>query len=69
MPPAEMEPQDGEQVMEAAGLALSLKDRLLTAELTNADGSVETLRLSLRSGEETLSPGEAVPDSGEGAAS
>ena len=66
---AEMEPQDGEQVMEAAGLALSLKDRLLTAELTNADGSVETLRLSLRSGEETLSPGEAVPDSGEGAAS
>ena len=73
---AEMEPQDGEQVMEAEGLALSLEDGLLTAVFTGADGGEETLRLSLRSEEADAVPGlmpggmlgAVVPDSGEGAA-
>lgn len=47
-----LEPEDGQQLMEAQGLELSLEDGLLTASLTGTDGVVDTLRLSLRSGEE-----------------
>lgn len=56
---AVMEPRDGEHIMEAGGLALSLTDGLLTASLTGTDGGAEeTLYLSLRG-----------PESGPGAAS
>lgn len=44
-----MEPQDGQRIMEAEGLELSLEDGLLEAVLTTAGGRSETLRLSLRS--------------------
>ena len=71
-----MEPQDGQRILEAENLALSLEDGLLTAVFTGADGNEETLRLSLRSEEADAAPGlmpggmlgAAVPDSGEGAA-
>lgn len=76
---AEMDPQDGEAVMEAQALSLELEDGLLTAVLTGADGREETLYLSLRN-EGTadasfppppasgIMPGALVPDSGEEAA-
>ena len=50
-----MEPQDGQKIMEARALELSLEDGLLEASLTAADGTEDTLRLSLRSGEEAVS--------------
>lgn len=43
-----MEPQDGQKIMEAKGLALSLEDGLLEATLTSADDAEDALRLSLR---------------------
>lgn len=46
----EMEPQDGERLLEAEGLALSLRDGLLTAVLHGTDGTEDALRLFLRSG-------------------
>lgn len=45
-------PDAGQPLLEAQGLELSLEDGLLTAVLTGADGRTDTLRLSLRSGEE-----------------
>lgn len=48
---AELEPQDGEKTMPLAGLALTLEDGLLTAELQLDGGVTDTLRLSLRAGE------------------
>lgn len=45
-----MEPRDGQRILKAEGLELSLEDGVLEAVLTTA-GSPETLRLSLRSGE------------------
>lgn len=70
---AEMEPRDGETVMAAQALSLELEDGLLTAVLTDAGGSRQTLYLSLRSGDAKeadlgLMPDAVVPDGGEGAA-
>ena len=50
-----MEPQDGQRILEAQGLELSLEDGLLEATLTTPDGTEDTLRLSLRGGEEAAS--------------
>ena len=47
---AELEPQDGERLLEMDGLEFSLKDGLLTAAIDGADGTEDVLRLSLRSG-------------------
>lgn len=47
-----MEPQDGQRILEAENLALSLEDGLLEISLTAASGAEDTLRLALRSGEE-----------------
>lgn len=52
---ADMEPRDGEKILEAGGLELSQEDGLLEAVLTNSDGGRDALRLSLRSGEEAAS--------------
>lgn len=50
-----MEPRDGQKILEAEALSLSLEDGVLEAVLTATDGTQETLRLSLRSGEEAFS--------------
>lgn len=47
---ADLEPRDGERLLEMEGLGLSLEDGLLTAVISGADGSEDVLRLSLRSG-------------------
>lgn len=65
---ADLAPEDGEQLMEASSLELSLKQtvnegglelalqgKLLTATVTMPDGGTETLRLSLRGGEGAVS--------------
>lgn len=44
-------PADGTRILPSGGLALSLEDGLLTAILTTTEGTTDTLRLSLRSGE------------------
>ena len=49
---AELEPQDGERLLEMEGLEFSLEDGLLTAVIDGADGTKDVLRLSLRSGKE-----------------
>lgn len=49
---ADMEPQDGEKVLELGSLTLSLEDGRLTADVADQEGTTETLRLTLRSGEE-----------------
>lgn len=65
-----MEPQDGQRIMEAEALALSLEDGLLEVTLTAAGGTEDTLRLSLRSGDGDGPLGAARPDvNGEEAAS
>lgn len=46
-----LEPQDGEKVMPLEGLALTLEDGFLTAEIQLGEGVTDTLRLSLRSEE------------------
>ncbi len=48
---AELEPEDGERIMELDGLSLTLDGGLLTAELAAGDGTTDTVHLSLRSGE------------------
>lgn len=48
---AELSPADGERIMEAEALSLSLRQGLLTVEVTSASGSPDRLFLSLRSGE------------------
>lgn len=48
----ELEPQDGEKVLPLEGLSLSLEDGLLTAEVRQGEDVTDTLRLSLRAGEE-----------------
>lgn len=47
-PPA---PQDGQELVQAEGLDLSLDDGLLTVRVTQGSGKADTLLLSLRSGE------------------
>lgn len=47
----ELDPEDGEQIIPAGGLDLSLEDGLLTVAATDAQGTRSTLLLSLRSGE------------------
>ena len=47
----EMDPADGEQVMPAQDLDLSLEDGLLTVTVTDPQGEENTLLLSLRGGE------------------
>lgn len=47
-PPA---PQDGQELVQAEGLDLSLDDGLLTVRVTQDGGGADTLLLSLRSGE------------------
>lgn len=48
---ADMEPRDGEKVLELSSLSLSLEDGRLTADVVDQKGAAETLRLTLRSGE------------------
>nr|WP_325304993.1 DUF4860 domain-containing protein [uncultured Oscillibacter sp.] len=48
---AELEPQDGEKIMPLEGLALTLEDGFLTAEVRQGEGVTDTLRLSLRAEE------------------
>ncbi len=50
-PDAGLTPEDGEKLMEAADLALSLEDGLLEVALTGPDGMEQRLCLSLRCGE------------------
>lgn len=47
-------PEDGEVLLPVQGLELTLEGQLLTAKITNEDGSVQNLTLLLRSGEEGL---------------
>lgn len=47
----ELDPEDGERIIPAGGLELSLEDGLLTVDATDAQGTQSTLLLSLRSGE------------------
>lgn len=44
-------PEEGERLLEAAEMELSLKDGLLTVRIASAQGTEDTLLLSLRSGE------------------
>lgn len=48
---AELTLEDGEKLMETAGLALSLKDGLLEIAVTGPDGAEDRMCLSLRCGE------------------
>lgn len=48
---AGLAPEDGDRLMEMDSLELSLEDGLLTVEIGVPDGTRDTLRLSLRSGE------------------
>ena len=43
---------DGEQILKAESMALSLENQVITAEITDSDGQVQTMTLYLRSGEE-----------------
>lgn len=54
--PAEesFEPRDGETLLPVQHLELELEGRLLTAVITNDDGTQQRLALYLRSGEEVL---------------
>lgn len=45
-----MSPEDGQGLVAAEGLDLSLEDGLLTVQVTSAQGGEDTLVLSLRSG-------------------
>ena len=42
---------DGEQILKAESMALSLEKQVITAEITDSDGQVQTMTLYLRSGE------------------
>lgn len=48
---AELYPEDGEKIMPLESLSFTMEEGLLTAEVGGAGGVVDTLRLSLRSGE------------------
>lgn len=45
-------PEDGQEIMPAQGLELTLEGQVLTAAITNEDGTIQHLTLYLRSGEE-----------------
>lgn len=47
---ASLNPEDGEKIMEAAELKLSMNGNLLTATITDIDGTDNTLHMSVRSG-------------------
>lgn len=47
----DLAPEDGERVVEAGGLDLSLEEGLLTVSVCDSRGDWDTLLLSLRSGE------------------
>ena len=47
----ELHPQDGQRIIPAGGVELSLEDGLLSVEVTDEQGVQDSLRLSLRSGE------------------
>lgn len=47
----QLAPEDGERIMELDGLAMSMDGGLLTVEVDGGDAGMDTLRLSLRSGE------------------
>ena len=47
-----LSPEAGEKLLEAAALSFRLTGRMLSVEITCADGSVQPLTLYLRSGEE-----------------
>ena len=51
---AGLEPQDGEKVLKADSLTAAMEDGLLTATIYGAD-CIDTVRISLRSGEEAAS--------------
>lgn len=42
---------DGEQILQAESMAVTLENQVLTAEITDPDGQVQTMTLYLRSGE------------------
>lgn len=73
---ADMAPEDGTPLMEAAALSLALEDGLLTVEVTTSAGETDTLCLSLRSSApesvDTPQPSPAepapIPGLGEGVA-
>ena len=48
---ADLAPEDGERLMETAGLDLSLENGLLEMTITGPEGTEDRLCLSLRSGE------------------
>ena len=48
------EPEDGEEILPAQGLALELEGSWLTASIVNEDGTAQELTLYLRSGEGEL---------------
>ncbi len=50
-PDAELTPADGEKLLRAAGMEVSLAGGLLEVSVTGADGGVDRLYLSLRCGE------------------
>lgn len=50
----DLNPEDGERIMEAGGLALSVSDGMLSITVIDKDGKADELRLSLaKSGEES----------------
>ncbi len=51
----EFAPEDGERLLPMQGLELALDGQMLTAVITNEDGTVQTVSLFLRSGEEVAS--------------
>ena len=52
---AELSPADGEKILQAKEMQVSLEDGLLQVTLTLPDGDAEHLTLQLRSGREVLS--------------
>ena len=48
-------PEDGEKLIEMADLSLSMEENLLNVQLTLPDGSIQNLKLHLRSGEGAVS--------------
>lgn len=52
---AELAPEDGTRLMEAAGMSLSLEEGVLEVGITGPEGWEDRLYLSLRSGEGELS--------------
>lgn len=48
----DLRPEDGQQIIATGGVELSLEDGMLSVDVTDSLGRQDSLRLSLRSGEE-----------------